>query len=74
MDLANAKQVNLYISLKVLVDGHTSSPHKIGAGVSQDCALAPILFLIHVTVNDLLLAANNLIPSFMDDSSLEYVL
>lgn len=42
-----------------VVDGHSSSLHKMNTGVPQDSAL-----------NDLLFATNNTIHNFADDSTL----
>lgn len=57
-------------SIRVVLDGISSSSFPIDAGVPQGSALSPTLFLIFI--NDLLSSTENSIHSFADDSSLHY--
>ena len=55
-------------SIRVVVDGISSNPHTLQAGVPQGSVLSPTLFLIFI--NDLLRLTENPIYSFADDSTL----
>jgi hypothetical protein len=54
--------------IQVVVDGATSAPHSLNAGVPQGSVLSPTLFLIFI--DDLLSSTLNPIYSYADDSSL----
>jgi hypothetical protein len=53
-------------SFSVRIDGHSSSPRPVSAGVPQGSCLAPILYLIYT--NDIPIQANSNISLFADDT------
>jgi hypothetical protein len=54
--------------ISVVVDGFSSQPRMITAGVPQGSVLSPTLFLLYI--NDLLAITRNSIQSFADDTTL----